>query len=79
MILAALPEYQSRFRELSHNPFLLDEGIHVNADAHTRNQLCEEAWRVMQPLLDAAYAQKSLEKPIAAKDLLSSVAVVRGA
>lgn len=32
---------------------------------------------IIQPLLDAAYAQKSLPKPIAAKDLLSSVAVTR--
>lgn len=32
---------------------------------------------IMQPLLDAAYAQKSLAKPIAARELLSSVAVVR--
>jgi NitT/TauT family transport system substrate-binding protein len=31
----------------------------------------------IQPLLDAAYAQKSLPKPIAAKDLFSSVAVTR--
>lgn len=32
---------------------------------------------IMQPLLDAAYAQKSLAKPIAAKDLLSAVAATR--
>jgi len=57
LILAALPEYQTRFRELSHNPFLLDEGIHVNADAHTREQLCEDAWRVMQPRYHARLQQ----------------------
>jgi NitT/TauT family transport system substrate-binding protein len=32
---------------------------------------------IMQPLLDAAYEQKSLAKPIAAKELLSSIAVTR--
>jgi NitT/TauT family transport system substrate-binding protein len=32
---------------------------------------------LMQPLLDAAYDQKSLQKRVAAKDLLSSVAVTR--
>jgi len=32
---------------------------------------------IMQPLLDAAYEQKSLAKPIAAKVLLSSIAVTR--
>src|SRR5688572_31141560 len=35
-ILAALPEYHSRFHELSHNPYLMNEGIHMNADALDR-------------------------------------------
>ena len=35
LILAALPEYHSRFHEISHNPYLLDEGIHTNADARS--------------------------------------------
>jgi hypothetical protein len=67
LIVAALPEYHSRFRELSHNPFLLDEGIHLNADAHTRDELRDAAWRVMEPryharlqqLIDAYHAAKA--------------------
>ncbi|HEV7391190.1 MAG TPA: hypothetical protein VGO08_06070 [Burkholderiales bacterium] len=67
LILAALPEYHSRFRELSHNPLLLDQGIPLNADAHTRDELKDAAWRVMEPryharlqqLIDAYHAAKA--------------------
>jgi hypothetical protein len=57
LILAALPEYHSRFQELSHNPYLLDEGIHTNADAHTKDWLRDEAWRVMEPRYRARLQQ----------------------
>ncbi len=57
LILAALPEYHSRFRELSHNPCLLEEGIPANADALTRDQLREHAWRVMEPRYHARLQQ----------------------
>ena len=57
LILAALPEYHSRFQELSHNPYLLDEGIHTNADAHTKDWLRGEAWRVMEPRYRARLQQ----------------------
>jgi hypothetical protein len=67
LILAALPEYHTHFRELSHNPCLLDEGIPTNADAHSRETLREAAWRLMEPryharleqLLDAYHAAKA--------------------
>ncbi|MGZ5150715.1 MAG: baeRF3 domain-containing protein, partial [Burkholderiales bacterium] len=75
LILAALPEYHSRFRALSHNPLLLDEGIHLNADAHTRDELRDAAWRVMEPryharlqqLIDAYHAAKA--RALATDDL----------
>jgi hypothetical protein len=57
LILAALPEYHSRFQELSHNPYLLEEGIHTNADAQTKGWLREEAWRVMEPRYRARLQQ----------------------
>lgn len=57
LILAALPEYHSRFRELSHNPCLLEEGIHANGDALTRDQLREHAWQVMEPRYHARLQQ----------------------
>jgi hypothetical protein len=57
LILAALPEYHSRFHELSHNPYLLDEGIHTNADAHGIDWLRQEAWKVMEPRYHARLKQ----------------------
>jgi hypothetical protein len=57
LLLASLPEYQTEFRKLSHNPFLLEEGIHKDADALTPEQLRDEAWRVMQPRYHARLAQ----------------------
>jgi hypothetical protein len=57
LIVAALPEYHSRFQALSHNPYLLDEGIHTNADALTIERLRGEAWRVMEPRYHARLAQ----------------------
>ena len=57
LMLAALPEYHSRFRELSHNPCLLDEGIPHNGDALTPEALREQAWRVMEPRYHARLSQ----------------------
>jgi Bacterial archaeo-eukaryotic release factor family 3 len=49
LILAALPEYHHRFREVSQNPFLMAEGIDVYPDALPGNALRERAWRVVEP------------------------------
>ena len=49
MILAALPEHHTLFRQVSHNPYLVDEGIGVNPDAVTIDGLRERAWRVVEP------------------------------
>ena len=57
LILAALPEYHSRFKEISHNPFLLDEAIAINADAFTPDVLRDKAWRVMEPRYHARLQQ----------------------
>lgn len=67
LILAALAEYQTPFREVSHNPWLFDEGLHINADALSPDQLREQAWRLMEPryrarlqaLLDAYHAARA--------------------
>jgi hypothetical protein len=79
LILAALAEYHTHFRELSHNPYLLDEGLQVNADAVTRDALREQAWRVMEPryharlqqLLDAYHAAHA--RGLATDDLTHAV------
>ncbi|MEN3355799.1 MAG: hypothetical protein V7640_3957 [Betaproteobacteria bacterium] len=57
LILAALPEYHTHFREVSHNPYLLDEGIHANPDALSRDELRNQAWRLMEPRYHARLQQ----------------------
>ena len=49
LILAALPEHQSVFRRVSHNPFLLDEGVAIHPDALPVDELRERAWKVVEP------------------------------
>jgi hypothetical protein len=79
LILAALPEYHSRFKEISHNPFLLDEAIPINADAFSPDVLREKAWRVMEPryharlqqLLDSYHA--ALARGLATDDLTHAI------
>jgi hypothetical protein len=49
LILAALAEYQAPFREISHNPHLLHDGIVGNPNALGLDQLRAEAWRTVEP------------------------------
>lgn len=49
LLLAALPENQSIFRRVSHNPFLLDQGIDVDPGALTVEALRERAWELFEP------------------------------
>lgn len=49
LILATLPEHRSLFRQVSHNPFLIDEGIDVHPDAVSIDDLRERAWRAVEP------------------------------
>ncbi|HSE90732.1 MAG TPA: hypothetical protein VLJ79_31270 [Candidatus Binatia bacterium] len=49
LILAALPEYHSLFRQVSQNPFLLAEGIDTDPAALAIDTLRERAWRVVEP------------------------------
>jgi hypothetical protein len=80
LILAALAEHHTLFREVSHNPYLITKGIETNAGALTTDELRERAWHVMEPeyrarlrkLADAfAHAQS---KQLGSSDL-SDVAV----
>lgn len=50
LLLAALPENQSLFREVSRNPFLVAEGIDGNPDALSVDELRTRAWRVVEPV-----------------------------
>jgi hypothetical protein len=49
LILAALPEHHALFRQVSHNPFLVDTGIEVNPDALPADTFRERAWKVVEP------------------------------
>lgn len=50
LMLAALPEHHDLFHKVSHNPFLMSDGIMMNVDALDLDQLREEAWRVVEPV-----------------------------
>lgn len=57
LILAALPEHHAAFRGVSHNPFLLPDGIMINPDALDAEQLRQRAWAVVEPSYQARLAQ----------------------
>lgn len=49
LVLAALPEHQTHFRTLSHNPFLTATGIAVNPASLTPGELRDAAWKAIEP------------------------------
>jgi hypothetical protein len=50
LMLAAPAECHSPFRKVSHNPFLMAEGLQVNPEALTAEQLRAQAWGKIEPL-----------------------------
>jgi len=61
LILAALPEHHDLFRKLSHNPYLMTEGLKVNPDVLTITELRERAWQVIQPQYQARLTELTEE------------------
>jgi hypothetical protein len=57
LLLAALPEHHGEFRQISQNPFLMAEGIKINPDALSIDQLRERAWRQFEPQYQARLAK----------------------
>ncbi len=53
LILAALPEHHHLFHQVSHNPFLMADGITINPDALQIDELRERAWQVVEPKYQA--------------------------
>jgi hypothetical protein len=49
LILAALPEHHHLFHQVSHNPFLVAEGIRTNPDSASAEGLRALAWQVVAP------------------------------
>lgn len=85
LILAALPEHHAAFRSASDNPFLVAEGIMINPDALSAEDLRERAWNVVEPSYRARVAQlveafgTARAKDLAAADLSDiAVAAVAG-
>ncbi|MHB8901612.1 MAG: baeRF3 domain-containing protein [Thermoguttaceae bacterium] len=56
LILAALPEHHRLFRQVSHNPFLMAEGLAINPDALTIDELRERVWQIVEPQYQARLA-----------------------
>ncbi|MHB8899045.1 MAG: baeRF3 domain-containing protein [Thermoguttaceae bacterium] len=61
LILAALPEHHHLFRQVSHNPFLMAEGLTINPDALPIDELRERVWQVVEPQYQARLAELSEE------------------
>lgn len=57
LLLAALPEHHHLFRRVSHNPFLLEQGIDVYPDSVPAQELRERAWRAIEPYYLARLAE----------------------
>ena len=53
LMLATLPEHRELFHRLSHNPFLMTEGIDHYPDTMSRDELRASAWRVVEPHIEA--------------------------
>ncbi|MDH4369744.1 MAG: hypothetical protein OEV99_07830 [Nitrospira sp.] len=49
LMLSALPEHHDRFHQVSHNPFLMAEGLTINPDVLSIDELRERAWQVVEP------------------------------
>ncbi|MCS6852465.1 MAG: hypothetical protein NZ700_14985 [Gemmataceae bacterium] len=49
LVLAALPEHQGTFRQLTQNPRLWSEGVIGNPTAWTTDQLRQQVWKVFEP------------------------------
>jgi hypothetical protein len=50
LMLATLTEYHKPFHNLSHNPFLMPDGIMMNPEALSLDELRTEAWRIIEPI-----------------------------
>ena len=49
LMLAALTQHHDLFHKVSHNPFLMGEGIHFDPKSIPAERLREEAWRTVEP------------------------------
>jgi len=57
LIVAALAQHHAHFQDISHNPFLVPDGIKAHPDAISMDALRESAWQVMEPRFRARIAE----------------------
>jgi len=57
LLLAALPQHHHLFRKVSHNPFLMTEGVDAHPDSLPIDELRDRAWGVVEPHYRARLAQ----------------------
>ncbi|AMV37310.1 hypothetical protein [Planctomyces sp. SH-PL62] len=57
LLLVALPENQALFRRISRNPLLIDQGIEINSDALSIEELRDRAWKAVEPYYLARLAR----------------------
>lgn len=50
LVLAALPEHHAMFRAISHNAQLLAQGVEINPDTVSLDELRALAWAVIEPI-----------------------------
>jgi hypothetical protein len=72
LILAALPEHHHLFRQVSHNPFLMADGLTINPDTLPIDELRERAWHVVEPQYLAQMATLADEFAVAKSKGLGS-------
>jgi hypothetical protein len=72
LILAALPEHHHLFHRVSHNPFLMAEGLTINPDVLPIDELRERAWQVVEPQYQARLAALADEFVVAKSNGLGS-------
>lgn len=49
LLLAALPEHHALFHQVSHNPFLMAEGLDTHPDALSPDAFRQRAWQAVEP------------------------------
>ncbi len=50
LILVSLAEYHKIFKEISRNPYLMEEGIKESFDSIDTGKLKEKAWKIIEPV-----------------------------
>jgi hypothetical protein len=56
LMLAALAQHHDVFHQISHNPFLMAEGLRINPDTLPIDELRERVWQVVEPQYQARLA-----------------------